>query len=149
MNTLAQSGTGTKSKEVKLICGNGSDLNDTKALKGRAKRKFVGQNLTLKLIDVAKAINDEEKIQSYWNTYHCQNQILSSRGRLFTKYCKNRFCPVCCSIRKADIINRYLPLIDSWSDPHCIVLTVKAIKGKSLRAVIESMLKMLKKIINK
>lgn len=149
LNTLAQSGTTSKVKPVKMICGNGTEIGNGEALKGRAKRKIIGQKIAIGFIDIAKKNEDTESIQSYWNTWHCQEKIVNSRGRLYGTYCKNRFCPLCVSIRKADIVNRYLPVIKSWENPHFIVLTVKAVRANKLKVTMESMLKELKKIINK
>ena len=64
--------------------------------------------MALSLIDVAKENGDVEREKAYWNTYYCQNSVITANGRLYGKYCKNRFCTLCCSIRKAEIINKYL-----------------------------------------
>ena len=84
------------------------------------------------LIDVAKKNEDVEEGKSYWNAYHCQNRIYSADGKFYGPYCKNRFCTLCCSIRKADIMNRYLPIISKWPEPYFVTLTAKAVKAKSL-----------------
>ena len=91
MYTLGQNGTiQTKQKQI-VVSGNGSDLSNTVALKGRAKRKTISQSMVLSLMDVAKQKGDDEKQNSYWNTYYCQNKIIITDGKLYGKYCKNRF----------------------------------------------------------
>ncbi|TWP24872.1 hypothetical protein ETU10_02610 [Apibacter muscae] len=93
----------------------------------------------LNLIDVCKTKEDSQRQKSYWNTYHCQNKIISSKNRIYGKYCKNRFCTVCSAIRKADIIHRYYPTFKSWEEPHFLTLTVRAVKIKSLSKWINGM----------
>jgi hypothetical protein len=107
LNTLAQSGT----EQAVILYGNGSELSNDKAIKGRAKRKMITNKMTLSLVDVAREKEHFERLQTYWNTYHCQSRIYTADGRLYGKYCKNRCCLICLSIRKADIINRYLPIL--------------------------------------
>lgn len=136
-NTLAQSGTADSDAlpylSGKMAYGEGSDLTNKDAWKGRAKRKMITQKLMLALVDVVVKKGDMERQKDYWNTYHCQNNLFSNGGRIHGKYCKNRFCTVCCSIRKAEIINKYLPVISKWEDPHFVTLTVKAVPEAKLK----------------
>jgi hypothetical protein len=126
--------------------GNGSDLNNSDALKGRAKRKTITQTIILSLMDVAKQKGDIEKQTAYWNTYHCQSNVISSEGKLYGKYCKNRFCTLCCSIRKAEIINKYLPIIKQWEEPYFVTLTVKSCNADKLRLMTSKVLQGFSKI---
>lgn len=91
-------------------------MSNLVALEGRAKRKTITQSMMLNLMDVAKEKGDIEKQNAYWNTYYCQSKIITSEGKLYGNYCKNRFCTLCCSIRKAEIINKYLPTIEKWEN---------------------------------
>lgn len=152
LDTLAQRRTASSAYSQKLpvlIQGQGSDLHNTGALLGRAKRKTITQATVLSLIDVAQKKNKPDRVKAYWNTYYCQNRILTSEGRLYAKYCKNRFCTLCLSIRKATIINKYLPVLETWEDPHFVTLTIKAIPAKELPRYFKGMLGQLEKIINK
>lgn len=79
--------------------------------------------------------------KGYWNTYHCQSRINTVNGRIYGKYCKNRHCTLCCANRKADIINRYLPIISQWPDPYFVTLTVKAVTHNRLHDVMKSIVK--------
>lgn len=137
------------SKQAIIITGKGSELGNCKVLNGRAKRKMITQKMALSLIDVTNAGNNPVQKKSYWNTYYCQNKIYTANGRLYGKYCKNRYCTLCSSIRKAEIINRYLPVIKQWEQPHFVTLTVKAIKAERLRIVIEKILEGFQIIKNK
>jgi hypothetical protein len=148
-NTLAQNGTDYDKQSAIILTGNGSDLSNNKAIKGRAKRKLITQKMVLSLMDVAKDKGDYQRKKSYWNTFHCQNLVHSANGKLYGKYCKNRYCTLCCSIRKADIINRYLPVIQTWPKPHMVTLTVKAVSASQLNPVIRSMLYGFEKITGK
>jgi hypothetical protein len=135
-NTLAQSETNYYDKPAIIVNGNGSDLNNSKALKGKAKRKMITQKMVLNLIDVVDKNGADKRKKSYWNTYHCQNRIFTANGKLYGKYCKNRFCTLCCAIRKAELINKYLPVIKEWEQPYFVTLTVKAYELKYLRKLI-------------
>lgn len=135
-NTLAQSGTAdfdTHSlSSGKLVYGAGADLSDKAAWKGKAKRKIVTQKIILSLIEAAEKKGATDRVKAYRNTLYCLDKFYSSDGRVYGKYCKNRFCTLCCSIRKAEIINRYYPVIMSWEEPHFITLTQKSVPAAKL-----------------
>lgn len=141
LNTLAQTGTRYEKEQVIIVQGNGSDLKNTKALKGRGKRKLITQSMVISLIEVVDISGPKGEKQGYWNTYHCQNKINSANGKLYGKYCKNRFCTLCCSIRKADIINRYLPIMKTWASPYLVTLTIRAVKATELRKFMKAMIR--------
>ena len=62
----------------------------------------ITRKMVLSLIDVAKEKGEPERVQAYWNAYHCLNNVVVSNGRMHGKYCKNRFCTICNAIRKAE-----------------------------------------------
>src|SRR5690606_31990822 len=103
----------------------GSELSNDKALKGIAKRKMITQKMALSLIDVEHASGGNNLKKGLWNTYHCQEKIYTANGRVYGKYCKNSFCTLCLAIRKANIINRYLPVIQKWEKRYFVTLTIK------------------------
>jgi hypothetical protein len=150
-NTLAQIGTTTLiSKQKKrpiTVTGNGSALCETPMFTGRARRKLISQKLMLSLIDVATKRGAEDWIQSYWNTYYCQSHLIKSGNKVYSDYCKNRFCTVCACNRKADIINRYLPVIDKWETPYFVTLTAKAVPAHKLKSRIDRMILSMKKLL--
>ncbi len=88
--------------------------------------------MTLALIDVVKEKGEPERQHAYWNAYYCQSNVIISGNKLYGDYCKNRFCTICCAIRKADTINRYYPIIFQWEDVHFVTLTVKSCKADKL-----------------
>jgi hypothetical protein len=148
-NTLADNGTNKTRQNNVIFNGEGSDLSKKEALKGRAKRKTITQIMMLNLISIAQENGEPELEKSYWNTYYCQQNIITADGRLYGKYCKNRFCTLCCSIRKAEIMNRYYPEMKNWKDAYFLILTVKFCKANQLPQYFKSMQDTLKKIIQK
>jgi len=101
------------------------------------------------LVDVAKKKGADDRVKQYWNSWHCANKVRTAKGRIYTHYCKNRCCTVCCAIRKAEMINKYLETISTWSEPQLVTLTLKSVPAKKLRPVMQNMLKCLRLIINK
>lgn len=95
--------------------------------------------MVLALIDVAIEKGETERIQAYWNAYYCLNNVIVSNGKMYGQYCKNRFCTICNAIRKADMINRYYPIISKWPDVHFVTLTVKSCKEDKLNRWIYGM----------
>lgn len=149
INTLVESRTNKAGQNHIIVNGEGSDLNKKEALKGRAKRKTITQIMMLNLITIAQENGEPELEKSYWNTYYCQQKIFTANGKLYGKYCKNRFCTLCCSIRKAEIINRYYPVMKDWKEPYFLTLTVKSCKAHQLKGYINSMLQTFQKIVEK
>ena len=148
-NTLGESGTTFYNKPAIIVNGSGTDLANRKALKGRAKRKMITQKMVLSLIDVCDKNSTPDRKKAYWNTFNCQSKIYSGNGRLYGKYCKNRFCTLCCSIRKAEIINNYMPIIQAWPDPYFVTLTIKSQPLRNLNKFMRGMIKAFRRINEK
>lgn len=132
--TLAESRT-LKNKEahsIALVSGKGTDIVDNPSLANRARRKLITRKMALSLIDVTKEKGEPERVQAYWNAYHCLNNVVVSDNKMYGRYCKSRFCTICNAIRKADTINRYLPVISQWKDVQFVTLTVKSCKEGKL-----------------
>lgn len=145
--TLAQKGTGRTDKynfdKYQVIHGVGSCKS---SVRKRPKKKLITQKLCLALIDVAKERNEINWVKRYWRTWRCQNVLTTHNGRAYGDMCKNRFCLVCLSIRKADMINKYKPIIEKWPDTHFLTLTVKSQPHQNLNKWISGMLKAFAKI---
>lgn len=124
---------------TRVLYGKGSDITNDKAVQGCARCKLITQTTILKLIDVARERGAKDRVNAYWNTYHCQNLIYTSNGRMYAPHCKNRFCTYCCGIRKAELINKYLPIMQSWNEPYFLTLTIKAVKAPALTKAIKAM----------
>lgn len=105
--------------------------------------------MMLSLIDVLKQKGELERKQAYWNTYHCLSKVYVSEGRLYGKYCKNRFCSLCCGIRKAEIIKRYFPIMKKWEAPFFLTITVKSATSHELNSRVNEMFRIFRLIVNK
>jgi hypothetical protein len=154
LDTLAQIGTSNfgvcpGDLPERMVHGFGSDLSDIAALSGTAKRKFVTRGLVLHLIEIAKERGEEEYVRAYRNVLYCQDRVLTAEGRLHSTYCKSRICTVCSSIRKAMLINKYGPVIQSWPDPYFVTLTVKAVTAEKLGATLKEMTEVFGRILEK
>lgn len=139
--TLGISGTEVSTKiqprPTAIVNGNGSDLKDSKTLEKRAKQKTIAQKVILALIDDAKKKGKDKWVKSLWNAYRCQGEVVTAKGKLFGRYCKYRICPICSSIRKAEKINDYLPVLKTWSDAHFVTLTLRSVPAYRLKPVID------------
>ncbi|MBK9721921.1 MAG: protein rep [Saprospiraceae bacterium] len=132
-----------------IVKGEGTDKSNSRAILRRAKSKVITQKVILSLIEVAKERNELNRVKAYWNTYHCQNRIFEADDKLFGNYCKNRFCTICAGIRKAEIINKYWPIISEWKEPYFLTLTAKSVPANKLKSRMQRMLLSLKKILNR
>ena len=153
LDTLAQYGTqsniASKVNPAIIVTGKGSEMDNDKFLKCKGKKKIITQTLALNLITLAQEKEEFHKLKSLWNTYHCQNKLYVVDGKMHGRYCKNRFCTICSGNRKADIINRYLPVMKSWEKPYFLNLTVKACKAENLKVMLEWMMATFVKILQK
>ncbi len=144
--TLAQSRTDKNVLPPVIIAGNGSNPNNRYVLKAKAKKKMITQKLMLGLIDIGKQKMDEDLVKSFWNTYHCQDNIITHKKRTYGKYCKNRYCIICLGIRKAKLINNYLPVISKWDDPKFVTITIRSVPAKRLPIIMKAMNRAFRKI---
>lgn len=146
LDTLALSRTYNQTESlnnVEIINGLGACKD---SVKKRPKRKLIDQSLCLALIDVCKVSGDVDWIQPYWNAYHCQTHLITYNGRAYGDYCKSRFCSICKSIRKANFINLYRPIVEKWKNPYFLTLTVKSQPRSNLKYWVSGMVKALQRI---
>jgi len=149
LDTLVQTGTNITRKPPLELSGLGSDINNKSVLNARAKRKLVTNKVVLALIEVAKKKGDSEMEKTLRNTYYCLHKVVVSDNKLYGHYCGNRICTVCTSIRKARMINKYLPLLQCWEKPHLVTLTTKSCYAKGLNSRMRAMKRAFKKILAK
>ena len=100
----------------------------------------------LNLIKIAEENGEPELEKAYWNTFYCQQNLISVDGRFYGKYCKNKFCSLCCSIRKAEMINKYCPVLKKWKEPYFLTLTVRSCNAQNLSKYIKGFIRCIKKI---
>ncbi|MCP4440590.1 MAG: protein rep [Aureispira sp.] len=170
LDTLAQLGTDQKKGPINgaCSCGEKNDIklnkstksDNKRALQNRAGRKCRAVSLALNLVDIAKAKRDnadnikeynehQSKVKAYWNIYHCTSKLEHNNGKVTGRYCKNRLCLVCNSIRQAQLINKYSPVFNDWfncDDPHILTLTIENVKDNLLGAVVQEMQAIIKRV---
>lgn len=137
--TLGQNRTEDNNTKAVEIAGKGSKPERLSDLQAKAQKKKITQKIVLGLIDIAEQKNDKALIQNLWNTYHCQDEIVTHKKRTYGLYCKNRNCLVCLGIRKADLINKYYPVIKTWKDPKFVTITVRSVAAKRLPEIMKAM----------
>lgn len=142
-NTLAQNRTDVIGKQPIIVMGKGSPIDDIDLLKNRSKCKAITNPMVCELMRRAYELGHKEMEQAYRNTYYCLHQIYTIDGRLYGKYCRNRFCTQCNRILKAKRVNKYKPIIEQWEDPHFVVLTMKAQPKRNLNRWFEGVQKAL------
>ena len=119
----------------------GTRADDKQTLQKRARRKYMSTSLSLRLVDAQKQNPESVLKKSYWNTYHCCKQLaVMESGKVVSSYCKNRWCLVCNSIRTAQLILKYKPILSEWEDKVLVTLTRgPRCRGSELKTVIEEM----------
>ncbi len=138
--TLGDKRTTSATKATKIVVGSGTDLTNGTTAELNAKRKLVSLNVALNCVDVAKAKKNPKMEQMFWNVFHCQRKITTVNGFKFGKSCGNRSCTTCMANRKAEMINKYYPIMSQWEKPYFITLTVKACSAKRLPVMMDKML---------
>ena len=142
LDTLAQLQTKGEDSPIGPL-RNLTKSQDKNPLQKRARRKYLGNALVLKLVDAAKHSDIENRRflpDKYWNSWHCVDALQESKdGKLSGKYCKLKWCPVCNSIRTAKLINEYKPIFNEWEDPYFVTLTVPNVTGEELERAIKQM----------
>jgi hypothetical protein len=149
--TLAQNRTASFEFEVNntLICGTGTPIENNPAILKRANKKVITNAVVLAMADIAMENGEMDLSDRYWNTFYCQNKLISYEGRYYSDYCKNRWCATCCGIRKAYILNQYYPIISKWEQPHLLTLSLKSVKASQLNGRINEIIKTFSKIIDR
>ncbi len=106
-----------------------------KPLLKRARVKYLTHGLSVRLA----SIPGSPLTKSYWNTFYCSSVMQKQGDHLVAKFCKNRWCLLCCRIRTAQLIKQYLPTIQSWPEKYFVTLTVPNCPGAELEATIKEM----------
>lgn len=148
-NTIGQSRTYCPNLPSVEISGEGSKPDSYAKLQKRTGKKFLTQKLMNGLIEIAEKLKNESLRRSFWNTYNCQKTIITHGGRAYSKYCKNRYCLVCLGIRKAELINKYYPVLKNWEDPKFVTLTIRSVTAKKLPMIMKNMNRAFRMIIDR
>lgn len=75
--------------------------------------------------------------KSYRNTMYCASVLAPTDRGLSARYCKNRWCPVCQSIRIATLINGYASQLNEMRAPYFVTLTGPTVPAESLETRIK------------
>jgi hypothetical protein len=119
------------------------DLRLSQKAKHSAKENF-GKRARVKYLTEAMAVGlanvpGSRLTKSYWNTFYCSSILQKQGDKLTGKFCKNRWCLVCCRIRSAQLIKQYAPVLDAWPEKHLVTLTVPNCAAADLSATIDGM----------
>ena len=119
------------------------DLRLSQKAKFSAKENF-GKRARVKYLTEAMAVGlanvpGSNLTKSYWNTFYCSSVLQKQGDKLTGKFCKNRWCLVCCRIRSAQLIKQFAPLLNSWSEKHLVTLTVPNCTAADLVTTLEKM----------
>ena len=147
MNTYGITRDKTEKNEFIDLKG-GTSKDDKKALFSKARKKMFSTYLAPALVDAARESGSPTMLKSYWNTYHCNSNLtLGSDGKIYGgRYCGNRWCYQCNSMRTAKLIQDYEPIIKTWTDKWFITLTRPNVEAGELKKEIEYLLNTWKKI---
>lgn len=144
--TLAQSRKSTNNNPEVLLKGNGSSLSDIDIQQARAKRKHVTKSLVKEMILIAHENEDQESLDTLWNIYRCHSKLYVKNGKIHGTYCRTHVCSLCNANRKAQLIKKYLKVIQSWPDPHMLTLTSKAVPAAKLQKHVDATFRALRQI---
>lgn len=172
LDTLAQLGTtqlnSTDNQEFGKL-EKATNKEDKRVFQNRAKRKYLSQSLSLGLVKATEIKHEKilqkvkkegwtdqnlqdfnENVQarkSYWNMYHCAGELVKEGEKVTGKYCKNRTCMVCNSIRTAQNLNKYQPVLEAWSNKmYMVTLTIPNCPAEVLKGSIDEMFSIFTKI---
>lgn len=112
------------------------------SLRKRARKKWLTATLAEGLGRLTSPLSN-----AYRNTQRCGAVLRQEGGKLSAKYCGNRWCLVCNSIRTAKLFDAYGPTLRSWGDAHFVTLTIPNVNGARLHGAVREMLAELPKIV--
>ena len=118
-----------------------SGKNDQGTLVRRARSKYLNSALSGRLIYLNSPLRDK-----YRDTYYCSHTIRVNDDNAQSMFCKNRWCIICNRIRTAQLIQTYLPTLDTWTQKQFVTLTVPNCQAQGLSQKMGDMLKAFTKI---
>lgn len=113
------------------------NVSDKQGLVRRARAKFITDGVTNHLCK----IQGSPLHSAYENTLLCGSELLRSGDKIKSVhgYCKNRWCMVCNRIRTAKNIDKYLGILQGWSNKQFVTLTIPNVQVDRLVGGIASM----------
>ena len=124
-----------------------SKAEQGKTLQKKAKKKYLSKGIAYHLYYRA---DDSPLHKAYQNSMYCADVLTPNKTqtKLTAKYCKNRWCPLCSSIRIAMLINGYGPQLKELDEPYFVTLTAPTVSAEELPARIEEFGKAFRQIVN-
>lgn len=117
-----------------------------KAVLKKARKKYFSYGLA---INLANKNPNSSLYHSYINTLACAKHIfVDEKGKAHSKYCKNRWCPLCQSIRIAKLIEGYKNQLEQFKELYFVTLTRPTVPAEELEDQRKKMLCAFKKIRN-
>ena len=116
-----------------------------KALK-KARKKYFSFGLAVNLANK----NPESPLKdSYRHTTLCANRLtVDDKGKAHSMYCKNRWCPLCQSIRIAKLIRGYKEQLQQYPELYFVTLTRPTVPAEGLKEQRTKMMKSFTSIRN-
>lgn len=101
-----------------------------KTLQKKAKKKYLSKGIAYHLYYET----DSPLRKSYQNSIYCADVLAPNKTqtKLTSKYCKNRWCPLCSSIRIAMLIEGYAPQLKQLNEPYFVTLTAPTVLAEEL-----------------
>lgn len=117
-----------------------------KTLLKKAKKKYLSRGIAYHLYYET----DSPLRKSYQNSIYCADVLAPNKTqtKLTSKYCKNRWCPLCSSIRIAKLIQGYAPQLKQLNEPYFVTLTAPTVTAEELPDRIEQFGKAFRQIVN-
>ena len=117
-----------------------------KRLQKKAKKKYLSLGIAYHLYYET----DSPLRKSYQHSMYCADVLTPNKqqNKLTAKYCKNRWCPLCSSIRIAMLINGYGPQLKGLNEPYFVTLTAPTVPAEELPARIELFRKSFRQIVD-
>ena len=77
---------------------------------------------------------DSELAKSYRNSFYCCNHIeVTPEGLAISKWCKNRWCPICQRNKMGAMINQYGPRLEQEQELWFLTLTRQNVRAEALK----------------
>lgn len=124
----------------------GKSTANAQDLQKLASQKFISSKIIYPL--VYSELNSPLH-ETYRNTLNCGNNIRVEGGRMEKFSCKNRFCINCSRKRTAELIEKYKPIVDTWTEPYFVTLTLPNVDEWNLEKTVSKMNKELSLIVRK
>lgn len=109
----------------------------------KRERKQATMDLVNNLLEVA---SDSKVQRQYKYTFGCNGSLYVYDGKVTTWRCKNRWCSNCQRVLQHELIEKYLPIVATWTDKYFVTLTIKNVPHDKLELAINEFSNVMRKI---